>query len=95
MATLQFQFDTGAMPIAEILDAFAAAYGYQATVRNPAFPAIPPAPAVPETIPNPETKAQFARRQVRKYVLDVVRARRHAVAQSTAVAAVSEPTFID
>lgn len=40
-----------------VLDAFAAAYGYQATIDGS---------------PNPETKAQFARRMVRQYVKNTV-----------------------
>ncbi len=57
MATLTFTFDTGAVPLNRILDAFATAYSYQSIIDG---------------VPNPETKAQFARRMVMEYIRDVV-----------------------
>lgn len=80
MATLTFTFDTGTITTAEILDAFAKAYNYQVTINGQ---------------PNPETKAVFARRQVRRYILDIVRSQRHDAAKTTAIAAVVEPVFTD
>jgi hypothetical protein len=57
MATLTFSFDTGAVPLSRIIDAFAKAYKYEAIING---------------APNPETKAQFARRMVQLYIRDVV-----------------------
>lgn len=48
-----------------VRDAFAAAYGYSATVPDPANPG--------QTIPNPENKTQFTQRMVRKYMHEVVK----------------------
>jgi hypothetical protein len=57
MATLTFSFDTGAVPLSRIVDAFAKAYRYQAIIDGQL---------------NPETKAQFARRMVQQYIRDIV-----------------------
>lgn len=56
MAKLDFSFETGAVPLVEIVDAFASAYHYQATIDGQ---------------PNPETKVAFARRMVRQYIKDI------------------------
>jgi hypothetical protein len=57
MATLNFSFDTGSVPLSRIVDAFATAYRYHATIDGQ---------------PNPETKAQFARRMVKHYITQIV-----------------------
>lgn len=62
-----------------VLDAFKAQYSYQATVPGPT-PEDPP-------VPNPETVAQFVRRRLRVYVMDVVRAHESLKAAETARAA--------
>jgi hypothetical protein len=55
-----------------VLDAFAVRFGYEAQIFNPAFDQdLPEDPQTnPLTIPNPENKAQFAKRmlitQIRK-----------------------------
>lgn len=94
MATLTFTFDTGAVTTAEILNAFATRYGYQTTVPDPNAPEPPPGQMRP-LIPNPETKAVFARRMVREYIIGIVRDERHRAAKATAVAAVVPPIFTD
>jgi len=73
MAQFNLTIPDAAVP--ELLDAFAATYGYQTTIPNPV-----PEPATPgswtPTIPNPQTKAQFARARVAAYMKDVVRSYR-------------------
>lgn len=84
MATLTFSFDTGSVPLSRIVDAFATAYNYQAIL--PATPlAIPPLPERP----NPETKEQFARRMVRRYIRETVVSIEHNVARE----ALTPPTL--
>ena len=51
--------------VARVRNAFAIAYNYQATIPDPANPG--------STIPNPESKTQFAQRKVREYVKEVVK----------------------
>jgi hypothetical protein len=59
MATITFTYDTGSTPLSKITDAFALAYNYQTTIDGQS---------------NPETKSQFARRMVKQYVVETVRA---------------------
>lgn len=63
MATISFNIPDAAMP--RVIDAFATAYQYQATVPNPNGEG---------TVPNPQTKAQFARQRILSYIQEVVRA---------------------
>lgn len=65
MATLTFSFDTGSVPLSRIVDGIAKVYGYQTTIPDPNNPG--------QTIPNPETKAEFGRKQVRKFIVDAVK----------------------
>ncbi len=57
----------------KVEDQFALAYGYQATVTNPAFnPALPVDPITnPATIPNPQSKAAFFNRQLTQFIKDI------------------------
>lgn len=73
MATFTLTFDTGAVPLSKITDAFASAYDYDAVVDG---------------APNPETKAQFTRRMIRHLIVQVVRGQ-DAKAAATAVAEIS------
>jgi len=59
----------------KVMQAFADAYGYQATVPNPAFgPSKPEDPVTnPATIPNPQGIQVFFNRQITQYIKDVVR----------------------
>jgi hypothetical protein len=82
MATLTFSFDTGTVPISTILDAFGTQYGYRATVPDPANPLL--------TVTNPETQAQFARRMVKQYIVDVVKGAQTNAAINTARAGITE-----
>lgn len=52
--------------VQRVLDAFAATYSYSATIPDPANEG--------QTLPNPETKTQFCRRMLRRYIVDVVKA---------------------
>lgn len=58
MATLSFSFDTGSVPLSRIADAFAVTYGYKPEIDGQ---------------PNPESKADFARRMIRRHIIDIVR----------------------
>lgn len=64
MATLTFSFDTGAIPISRIIEGFSKANGYQETIPHPT--------EAGQTIPNPETKAQFCKRLIKKILIDAV-----------------------
>lgn len=72
MATLTFSFDTGPVTLSEIIDVFATAYNYQATVNGQ---------------PNPESKAQFTRRMVRQYIRDIYIAEKDKIEQAKIVKA--------
>jgi len=58
--------------VERVIIAMCANYRYQAIVPNPAYdPHLdPPDPAVPPTIPNPETTHQFANRMTRDYLIN-------------------------
>ena len=56
MAVLTFTYETGAVPLTKIIDAFANEYDYEANKLNVL-----------------ETKAQFARRIVKQYIVGVVK----------------------
>ena len=62
--------------VARVLAAFAAQYGYQDTVPG-ANPGDPP-------VANPETRVQFTRRMLRRFVMEVVRANEVVAAIETA-----------
>ena len=51
--------------VTRVRNAFAIAYHWSATIPDPANPG--------STIPNPESKTQFAQRKVREYVKNVVK----------------------
>lgn len=78
MATLAFSFDTGTVPFSRIVDAFATAYNYQATIDGQ---------------PNPETKAQFTRRMVRQYIIEIVKSQEVQAAVKTAYDSITEVTL--
>jgi len=74
MATLSFSFDTGNITTSRIVDAIAQVYGYTAEVRNPDWfiDENGVETPVPKYIPNPQTKAQFAKQQVKRFIVDAV-----------------------
>jgi hypothetical protein len=79
----------------KVEDQFALAYGYQATVINPAFnPELPVDPITnPQTIPNPQGKGVFMNKQLTAYIKDIVKASQ--VQAATATAAASAATSAD
>lgn len=56
MATKTYSFNTGSATMAQFDAAIAAFYGYESTIPDPAHEG--------QTIPNPETVAQFSRRKL-------------------------------
>ncbi len=70
----------------KVIQRFCEAYGYQATVPNPAFnPQLPVDPVTnPQTIPNPVSNQVFFNRQLTAYIRDVVRAQGIAAAAEAA-----------
>jgi len=68
MATISFDVPNAVLP--RLADAFAATYGYQATL--------------PDGTANPETKNQFAQRMVRQYARNVLAAYEATLAAETA-----------
>jgi len=82
MPTLNFSYNTGTVPLARIIDAFATAYGYKATISDPDVPN--------QTIPNPESKAEHARRRVKEYIREIVKSQELNDARRTAETSVTE-----
>lgn len=85
MAVLTFSFDTGIIPLSRIVDAMAITYGYSATIPDPAN--------LGQTIPNPETKAQFGRKQIRRIIMESVRNAEVIQARTTAESGVTDITL--
>jgi hypothetical protein len=73
-ATLIWYRDNAAKQ--SVIDDFCAAYGYQATVSDPARPG--------QTIPNPVSQQDFFNDQLRKYIREVIRGQRVQTAASSA-----------
>ena len=59
-----------------VIDDFCAAYGYQATIADPARPG--------QTIPNPVSQQDFFNDQLRKYIREVIRGQRVQAAANSA-----------
>lgn len=68
----------------ELVDALCHRYGYSATLPDPVNPG--------ETIPNPETRNQFAKRQAAEWFKGELRAYRRMLAEQAANAVVPEIT---
>jgi hypothetical protein len=83
MATLSLTYDTGSVSLTRIQDAIAAAYGYQATIPD----------GNGGTIPNPESKAQFARRMIGVHIKSVVRNQELAAARAASETSIAEITL--
>ena len=73
-ATLIWYRDNAAKQ--SVIDDFCAAYGYQATVPDPARPG--------QTIPNPVSQQDFFNDQLRKYIREVIRGQRVQAAANSA-----------
>ena len=76
-ATLIWYRDNAAKQ--SVIDDFCAAYGYQATIADPARPG--------QTIPNPQSQQDFFNDQLRRYIREVIRGQRVQAAASSAGAA--------
>lgn len=66
MATLLFSFETGTVPLSRIVDSICAEFNYKPMVNSEGNPSSP-------LIPNPETKANFARRMIKEYIIKIVK----------------------
>ena len=64
----------------KVMDAFASAYGYQATIPNPNAGQE----GQPATIPNPQTQQAFFNQQITRYIRDIVRSEEIKAAAKTA-----------
>jgi hypothetical protein len=62
MANITISVPDAAMP--RVVDAFTKQYNYQDTIPDPAN--------IGQTLPNPETKAQFTQRMIRTHIKDTV-----------------------
>jgi len=82
MATLTFTYDTGSTPASKIVDAICLEYNYQTMIFDPQAPG--------SQIPNPETKANFARRMFRQTIVNIVKNQDLIVARKSAEAGVTE-----
>lgn len=74
-------FNTGSVPLSRIVDAMALIYGYPENIEDPENPG--------QTIPNPQTKAQFAKEQIRWIIVDAVREAEARAARATAESSVT------
>jgi hypothetical protein len=84
VATLNLgSFDTGLVPLAEVIDNFCAAYGYTDTIVNGGG----------ATVANPETKAQFMKRKIREHIQVVANGYRKSSASRAAETSVTEITL--
>lgn len=91
MATIQTTAKIVSSGLAnEIVDAISEEYGYQATIANPAYAVVDGVPnGQPETITNPQTKAQFTQEKLDEFAytwvknIVVTRRRRNVVVDTT------------
>jgi hypothetical protein len=81
MATLNFSYNTGTVPLSRIVDAMAVVYGYPANIEDPENPG--------QTIPNPQSKADFGRAVIRGIIVSAVREAELRTARATADASVA------
>lgn len=68
MATISISIPDAVQP--RVLDAFSAVYGRPEEIPDPNH--VPTGPMDVVMIPNPETKAQFAKRMLQQHVKDVL-----------------------
>ncbi len=73
-----------AVPRNRIVNAFASAYGYSATIPDTANPGA--------TLPNPVTSADFAVDKIVEYIQNIVKGEEHKTAQAAVVVA-NPPTI--
>jgi len=78
--TISYTFPDAFAP--RIIEAFCVTYGYQQNVLDPDNPG--------QTIPNPETAAEFARRKVAEYTKEVITAYETKKTQQTLATAAVE-----
>ncbi len=77
-----------------ILDGFATHHKYQTDVANPLYDPADAESTEPETIPNPESKVEFAKRKIIEFVKASVKAEETRVALEAARGAMaSDPTI--
>ncbi len=79
MPILQFSYDTKTVPLGEIVDAFCGQCGYQDFIDGK---------------PNLETRAQFARRMVKEYIINIVNNYRQQVTIAQALSATEKLDII-
>jgi hypothetical protein len=80
----QFTINYPDEKLQDILDAFATAYEYKENIDDPENPG--------QTIPNPETKAQHAKRQLTIYVRSIVKANHPAIVSANATTQAAKAT---
>lgn len=78
MATLSFSFETGSIPISRIINGLAFQFGYNDTIPNPDYGVVEGAPT---TLPNPQTKAQFVKQKIKRFIVDGVHAAEKTLAE--------------
>lgn len=76
MATLNLSFDTGSVTLNELNDGLAIEWGYSATL--------------PDGTPNPQTKAQFNKAQIRRIIKEAYRNGKRAIILAQAEATVPD-----
>ena len=63
MAKLSFSFETGELPVSELIEALATRFGYSPYILDLSG----------NYIPNPQTKASFCRDYLRRFIIQSVR----------------------
>ncbi len=85
MATLTFSYDTGSVSTSRITDAICSKFNYQPTIPDPNN--------VGQTISNPETKANYAKRMIKERIIAWVREQEIITATNTASDSVTPITL--
>jgi hypothetical protein len=83
MATVTFTFETGAIALNDLNNMMALEFGYQDTVPDPVTEG--------QTIPNPETKAQFNKRNIGRQIKEAYYRQKRIEAERAAGSAVPVP----
>lgn len=101
MAVFSIEIDDN--DVSDVINALCAHYRYKEQLPNPAYepPIIDPETneevfsSEPETIPNPESKNQFANRMTRKFLAEHTAAYRKEIAKAAALQSVNTSVNIN
>lgn len=83
MATLTLEYSTGSITLADLNNKLALEFNYPATIPDPNNPG--------ETIPNPETKAQWNHRHIGMKIKEMYKNQRDKALMAAAIEGLPEP----